>query len=633
MQYHGSEALTYSSDVELESGAVVRISLRARSDLGIVLRGVRKPKFATKPIIAAALFPPLPPQTLQLIEWMRAYYPAPSGAIVRQFLPPTTAFPKELPTPSTEAHEPAVLPVLTADQSRALEVMQGAGSFLLHGITGSGKSRVYVELARRTVDSGRSAVILTPEIGLTPQLVRTFTDQFGPRVFVLHSQLTAANRRDVWYRILAATESVVVIGPRSALMAPVQNIGLIVLDESHDQAYKNESAPHYHAARVAAVLARLYGATFVSGSATPNVEDYYVAEQKNRPIVAMHELAKTHEFGKVEVLDVDMKSRDLFSRSHILSNPLLQHITAALNRNEQTLLFLNRRGTANVVLCSNCGWQSVCPRCDLPLSYHGDEHRLRCHVCGYHAPFPTSCPDCGNADILLKSIGTKAVLAEVERLFPQARSQRFDTDVTKADRLEQNLYSIREGSVDILVGTQLLAKGLDLPRLSLVGIISADTSLFIPDYTAAEKTFQLISQVVGRVGRGHIRGTVVVQSYEPDNPTLRAAAQQDWQKFYKTELEERRLFRFPPFTYLLKLSVARASDNAASKAANALAETLRKQHEDVSVEGPAPAFHPKLNGKFHWQIIIKSKHRPVLAQIIRQLPANWSYDIDPANLL
>jgi len=660
MAYHGSEALTYSASEQLQPGAVVRVSLRERSTLGLVLRTVVKPSFDVKPLGAIAPFPPLPAQNLQLLAWLRAYYPAPLGAVVRQFVPPTELFPKPSEVLAPTPHEPASLPQLSPDQERALATIQGPGTFLLHGITGSGKSRVYVELAARAIADGKSALVLTPEIGLTAQLTATFRKTFGHDVvYVLHSQLTAAQRRNIWYELLARTTPAIVIGPRSALFSPLRNLGLVVLDESHDNAYKNESAPHYQAGRVAAKLAQLHDATMVLGSATPAIEDYYLAQAKDRPIIEMNELAMGTDIrmtnvevsGKaaaqpvVDTRDstsdtpvrtieiVDMRKHELFSRSPLLSNALIARIATALENGEQSLLYLNRRGTANIVLCNACGWQSLCPNCDLTLTYHGDEHVLRCHVCGFSSGLPTSCPVCQNTEILFKSIGTKAVMDALKKLFPAARLQRFDTDAKKAERLEQHIDALQTGSADIIVGTQMIGKGLDLPKLSVVGIVNADSSLLIPDYTAAEQTYQLISQVVGRVGRGHRAGTVVVQTYDPKNTTLDAALHRKWQHFYDAELAERRSYHFPPFTYLLKLRVLRATSKSAEKAASALAAKLEQAFPTAIIEGPAPSFHPRERGKYSWQLLLKAPSRQLLVDIIAGLPSGWSYDIDPTNLL
>ena len=634
--YHGQEALTYSSEAKLRAGGLVKVPLRGRTVPGVVLRGVPKPDFDTKPVTAAVPLPALPPQHLELMKWLRAYYPAPFGAIVRLFVPPSDVLPKIADTQPGQAAPVAgvqnILPPLTPEQANAVATIQGPGTFLLHGITGSGKSRVYVELAARTLKAGKSALVLTPEIGLTAQLTATFRRIFGERVYVLHSQLTAAERRDIYYALLQNATPCVVIGPRSALFAPLHNVSLIVLDEAHDGAYKNESAPHYQAGRVAAKLATLHGATLVLGSATPAIEDYYLASAKNRPIVAMRELAKQSD-AELEIITINLRKPEHFSRSPLLSNALLDRVAASMQRGEQSLVYLNRRGTANVVLCNVCGWQSLCPNCDLALTYHGDAHELRCHVCGFVSPLPVGCPVCGNAEILFKSVGTKAVAAALAKLFPSARIQRFDTDARKAERLEQHLDSLAAGRADIIVGTQMIGKGLDLPKLSVVGVINADSSLLIPDYTAAERTYQLLAQVVGRVGRGHRAGAVIVQTYDPENITIQTAIHQRWQEFYDAELLERKTFRFPPFAHLLKLRVLRATSQSAEKAAGELAATIVQHYPELTVEGPAPSFHPRERGKYSWQLLLKSPIRGTLVAIITTLPSGWSYDIDPINLL
>lgn len=632
MAYHGQEALTYSSEMDLMPGSLVRIELRKRPTLGIVLHAVTKPTFETKPIQAVSECSPLPPEQLELLRWIYAYYPAPLGSVVRQFVPSSDIFPKPIHEAEPTIVNLSILPSVSPDQENAIKLIKGPGTFLLHGITGSGKSRVYIELAARIITTGKSAIVLTPEIGLTAQLTESFRQVFGDSVYVLHSQLTAAQRRNIYYELLDRNQTSIVIGPRSALFSPLKNIGLIVLDEAHDGAYKNESAPHYLSSRVAAKIAALHGATLVLGSATPAIDDYYLAHLKHRPIVSMQALAKQAQT-PVSIEMVDMRKPDQFNRNSLLSDTLLTHISNAMQHGEQSLIFLNRRGTANVVLCNTCGWQSLCPNCDLSLTYHGDTHEQRCHVCGYVAGLPTSCPLCGGTEILFKSIGTKAVVDAVQKTFPTSRIQRFDTDAKKSERLEQHLKSLAEGSVDIIVGTQMIGKGLDLPKLSVVGIVNADSSLLIPDFTAAEQTYQLISQVIGRVGRGHRPGTVIVQTYDPENPTLQAALGGKWDDFYNAELSERKTFRFPPFTHLLKLRVLRATAKTAEKAANELAYALASTYPSCTVEGPAPSFHPRERGKYSWQVLIKAADRKSLTSIIKSLPSGWSYDIDPKNLL
>ena len=633
-QFHGHGALTYSWDGVLVAGTVVRIALRSRSALGIVTRKVKKPDFTTKPIAAVADLQPIPDQSLKLLVWLNEYYPAPLGVVVRQFLPPSVAFPRAGTTKQIAPEAKIVakqLPPLTDEQAAACEQIKESGSYLLHGITGSGKTRIYLELAEKILRSGRSVIILTPEIGLTEHLVRAFRAA-SHRTYVLHSRLTVAARRTLWYELLKADEPTVVIGPRSALFAPLRNVGLIVMDESHDQAYKNDSAPKYRTDRVAATFAQLHKALFISGSATPNIEDLYVAQAKKRPVISLTSLATQSDHTNTTTV-VDLRDKTVYGRSRIISQALFMAIAEALARHEQILLFLNRRGTANAILCSTCGWRATCTHCDLPLTYHGDSHALLCHVCGRHKSLPSSCPECGQTEIVLKTIGTKAVFDEVQRLFPTARLRRFDTDTAKPDQIENQLDALERGEVDIIIGTQIIAKGLDLPRLALVGVLNADTSLLVPDFAATERTYQLISQVVGRVGRGHRSSRVVLQTYNPEHPVLQAALAQNWNEFYTHELNERKTYNFPPFCYILKLSCVRATQTSAEKVAVKLKDDLQRRYPKLHTEGPSPAFHPRESGGYKWQLIIKSPSRTALLDIITTLPSGWSHDIDPIDLL
>lgn len=631
--YHKAEALTYSSDTRLEVGRIVSVPLRQKQVLGMVVATVPKPSFAAKPIIGAPDLAPLPKALLDLLEWMRIHYPAPLGQTVQLFLPSSipkdaAAAPRNLAQPSTDT-----LPPLTDDQSSVLGQITRPGMHLLHGETGTGKTRVYIELARRNLEANRSSLILTPEIGLSSQLAQSFQAVFGNRVIVIHSGLKATERRTSWQEILNQPEPVIIVGARSALFSPVKNLGLIVVDESHEPAYKQDQTPYYHATTVAAKLAGLHGSTLVLGSATPLVTDYYVATAKERPVLNMTQVATDTTPTKITTELVDLKDRQAFTKSGYLSDVLLGAIRDSLEREEQVLLFLNRRGTARVIFCEQCSWQAMCPHCDLPLTYHGDQHLMRCHSCSYKAVSPTNCPECHNPSIVFKSIGTKAIADEVKRLFKGARVMRFDTDNKKTERLEANYDQVRSGGVDIIVGTQTLAKGLDLPNLGLVGVVLVDTSLYFPDFSTTERTFQLLTQVLGRVGRGHRQGAAVIQTYNPQSPLLQAVLDKDWLSFYKNELTERQQFLFPPFCYLLKLSCARATSASAQKASEQFADKLRKLKRPIIIEGPAPSFHEKSSGKFVWQLVIKAKQRGELVSVVQQLPPGWTHDIDPMNLL
>lgn len=568
-RYHGHEPLTYASETKLQAGQIVQVEMQRELVLGFVSGSTAEPRFKTKPIAKVYDLPPLPQHLLRLVTWLQTYYPAPLGILTQQLLVANLPASKlEIPeTAALDKPDLSGLPSLTNEQTAALEAMQERDTYVLHGKTGSGKTRLYIELTALSLAEGRSAVILTPEISLTAQLAANFEAVFGNRVVVMHSNQAPAERREAWLRCLRADEPLIVIGPRSALFSPLQKPGLIVLDESHEAAYKQEQAPQYQTGRVASYLAQMTRSTLIFGSATPSVTDYFLAEQKDKPIITLRELAQKHKHPPVEVTIIDRKQHDLFSRSPFTSLPLIKAVEGSLSRGEQSLLYLNRRGTARLVLCENCGWQALCPRDDIPLTYHGDRHELRCHSCDHKQKAPVTCPNCGHPNILYKTAGTKAIVEEVSRLFPDARVARFDTDNAKAERFEQHYEAIKNGQVDILVGTQLLAKGLDLPKLGTLGILLADTSLYMPDYTAQERTFQLISQVLGRIGRGHIAGRAIIQTYHPDHPVLQQAIDGDYLAFYKTELAARKQFLFPPFCYLLKLTVRRASIRAAESAA------------------------------------------------------------------
>lgn len=633
-RYHGSSPLTYSSEQVLSDGLVVSVPFGTQEVLGIVRSKVKQPDFDSKPVLAIVDAKPLPAALLQLHEWLTEYYPGPLGMTTQLFLPNSLS--KTGRKQAAQAKTPlvpATQPHLTPEQTLAVNTVQlGSGSFLLHGATGSGKTRVYIELASQAIATGESVLLLTPEIGLTPQLTASLEAAFPDQVVTIHSTQTPVQRRNHWRTIHHSEAPLVVIGPRSALFAPLHNIGSVILDEAHDGAYKQEQMPYYQATRVAAKLSELAGAKLILGSATPQVHDYYAFSAKKLPIIDMKQQANQQETA-VTTTVVDLTARENFTRSAWLSDELVQSVEVALNSKTQSLLFLNRRGTARLVLCQNCGWQATCPRCDLPLTYHGDHHHLRCHTCGFTTRTPSACPECAATDIQFKSIGTKTIVSEVTRLFPKANIQRFDSDTKKSDNLESQYQSIQDGSVDILVGTQMLSKGLDLPRLSVVGVIAADTSLYFPDYTAEERTFQMLRQVIGRVGRGHREGRVVIQSYHPNSTTIQAAVNKDYASFYAAQLAERELYKFPPFYFVLKISVERATQPAAAKATQELATTLLSAGLAIEVTGPAPAFVEKSYNKYRWQLIIKAKQRTQLIEVVKILPKNCHYDIDPTNLL
>jgi primosomal protein N' (replication factor Y) len=587
-KYHSSAPLTYSSEEKLAPLSVVTVPLRSRAVTGFVMSEVGKPA-------------------------------------IRQIKSELVAGPQvqlEMKTP------------LTAEQKRAVKEIKDSPSttVLLHGETGSGKTRVYLELAKASLDAGKSVIMLTPEISLTTQLAAAAAAYLDIKPHILHSGITPAKRKQIWLKLLESDTPQIVVGPRSALFVPLPSIGLIVADEAHEPAYKQGQSPRYNVLRAASQLGALAGAKVVYGTATPLVSDYYVADQRSA-IVRMTKQALGGGEPDIQTQIIDLKDRKNFGSSPYLSKKLIDDINTTLSAKKQVMLYLNRRGSARVILCKVCGWQALCPNCDVSLVYHADHHEAKCHICGYSQQPPASCPTCGNPDIIYKSIGTKALADQVEKLFPDRVVGRYDSDNVAGEQLNEVYDKLLVGHVDILVGTQLLAKGLDLPKLGLVGIVSAESSLTLPDYTAEERTFQLLYQVMGRVGRGHTKGEVVVQTYEPDGIVITSAVARDYKTFYMHSLAERQLFRFPPFSYLMKLTCRRATVSGAQTASDRLKSQLAAAGLPVDIVGPTPAFYGRRGKYYYYQLVAKSKDRDHLLQLAKLVPSDWQIDLDPADLL
>lgn len=634
-QFHGDSALTYKTTETLIPGNVVLVRLRNQLVPGIILSAVKEPNFTTKEITKILTGVSIPAELTHLISWLKSYYPAPFGQIVSLFLPSSLRqVPRNKDVASDDSNSTVELPEMTVAQSKVVKAIQTSKDrmHMLHGITGSGKTRVYLELIRETLANNKSCIILTPEIGLTPQLALAVKSAFPKKVTVLHSNLTVAERRRRWLHVARSESSQIILGPRSALFGPISNLGLIIVDEAHDDAYKQDQPPHYLVTRVAAKLGEFHDAKVLLGSATPLISDYFAFRSKDLPIHELKEKAlqsKTDSHTEV----ISLADRSSFTSSQWLSDALINQLKHSMKTSSQSLVFLNRRGSARLVTCDNCGWQALCPRCDIPLTYHGDMHALRCHTCGHKATTPSVCPDCGSTEIAFKSVGTKAIVSELERLFPQASILRFDSDTHKSNSLEANYDSVRDGGADIIVGTQMLAKGLDLPKLGLVGIVMADTGMYFPDFTAEERTFQLLCQVIGRVNRGHRDTKVILQTYHPENLTIKQAMEEDYKGFYETQIAQRQAFGFPPYRYLLKIKQERASSLAAEKAITSIRDSIVNLGLNLDISLPAPSFVEKSHGKYRWQLIIKAVDRSLLLQVISALPKNSHYDIDPTNLL
>ena len=475
-------------------------------------------------------------------------------------------------------------------------------------------------------------IVLTPEIGLTPQLIDDFAAHFNT-ILTTHSRQTEAERHLTWQAALDATSPHIAIGPRSALFLPLKEVGLIIIDEAHEPSYKQEQSPRYSALRAASVLASHTSAKLILGSATPLVSDYYTASTAKRPIITMPHPAV--EVTKPHITLVDMTKRDSFKRHRFISETLLCNLEETLTNGKQALIFHNRRGSASVTLCENCGWQAGCPRCFVPLTLHADTYQLRCHICGLSDRVPTSCPTCHSVDIIHKGIGTKLIETELRRLFPDKKIARFDGDSSQSESIEANYKELYSGAIDIIIGTQVVAKGLDLPHLRSVGIVQADAGLSLPDYSSSERTFQLLAQAVGRVGRNHHATNIVVQSYQPTHPAISFGLAQDYTGFYHHALKERQRAHFPPYSFLLKLVCVYKTEAAAIRNAKNLATTLRAHTTDrVEVLGPTPAFYERVGDTYRWQLVLKSSKRQDLIDALKCVPtSHWQYELDPISLL
>jgi primosomal protein N' (replication factor Y) len=565
-------------------------------------------------------------------------------------------------------YEPKAAPPLTPEQTAAFEAVaealetQRARTFLLHGVTGSGKTEVYLRALERTVALGRRGIVLVPEIALTPQTVRRFAERFPGKVAVLHSGLSQGELFDQWHGIRDGRYSVVV-GSRSAVFAPQPDLGLIVIDEEHEWTYKQQDqSPRYHARSAAIELAKLTDAVVLLGSATPDVESYQQAlwgnysllelKERVRPITApdgsFAGVTTSEALPPVEI--VDMREELKGGNRTIFSRPLQLGIHQALERGEQTILFLNRRGSAGFVQCRDCGYVPQCSACAIAMGYHkrldrsgAEIERLLCHQCNRGRRLYERCPMCGSTRLRPMGLGVERVEEDVRKTFPGARTLRWDRDVTQGkDAHEQILASFLQGKADVLIGTQMVAKGLDLPAVTLVGVISADIGLHIPDFRSAERTFQLLTQVAGRAGRtassdgGPPRGKVVIQTYTPDNYAIVAAGEHDYASFFATEIALRREEAYPPFIRLARLVYSHSSQEYGERQAQRMADSLREDASkrglpSVEVLGPAPPHIPKWHGRFRYQVTVRS---PDPAELLRdlKLPEGWAMDVDPASL-
>ena len=591
----------------------------------------------TQPIISDELF--------YLARWISAQYACSLGEALSAIVPSNLRKPKrELKDIAPAAHMPHIVPrphtLTPAQEAVTAPVLESIAAhnhkvFLLHGVTSSGKTEVYLRCIEANLKMGRSAIFLLPEISLTPQFIGIVQKRFPGVVGVWHSQLTATQRYRTWEEARQGRIKIM-LGARSAVFAPFVRPGLIIIDEEHEPTYKQEHKPSYQTREVAIARAASCGATVILGSATPSLESYQWALDGRFQLLEMRERVDSRLMPPVRLIEL----RHLTRQSKILSSEMIEALTRVLARREQAIIFLNRRGFAPSIICHNCGKVWQCPRCAVSLVYHREPEGLRCHYCGWNQEWPGICPQCNSGNVAIFGVGTQKVEQEIKRMFPQGRILRLDRDTTSRKGVYEKAYDeFKNENVDILVGTQMIAKGFDFPRVTLVGVIDADTALYLPDFRSAERTFQLITQVAGRSGRSNLGGEVIVQTHHREHYALVAAQKHDYPEFFSKEIAFRRQMNYPPFVRLVNITLRGRNEQKVTETAAAIvAELTRwKQSNAASLEilGPSPAAHSKIKNLFRWQILLKGEIATLLAAIatIKNYPFRGgvlpAIDVDP----
>ncbi len=644
-----NEVYTYSvpEGIEVVPGHRVIVPFGRRSARGYVTSlSTEDPGIEVRPIQGADAEPLLLPHQVELARAVAQHYWAPLLECLRAMVPPRIRGARSTGAGASSRqrrHSQMLLqaraaggrdtpPELSAEQLAALEVIETERQVLLRGVTGSGKTEVYLHAAEAAVAQGLRVLVLVPEISLTPQLVARFARRLGPQIAILHSQLTELERAQEWWRVRRG-QAPVVIGSRSAVFAPIPRLGLVVVDEEGSAAYKQDRMPRYEAGWVARRLAAITGSRLVLGSATPSITAFHDAREGRLALASMHRRIVGRP---AEIELVDMRDEHNAGHRLPLSRRLLEVVDRALSDEEQVILFLNRRGMATVMLCRECGRAVECPQCSVALVQHPELDGLACHYCGYTRPEPPYCPYCGARHIGGRGMGTQRLEAVVGKIWPSARVLRLDSDSARGpDSYSEILETFAERRADVLVGTQLVARGLDLEAVTAVGVVNADLPLHFPDYRSAENTFSLVTQVAGRAGRSRRPSRVVVQTSNPDHYSLRHAADGDYEAFYEEELPSRRAFSFPPFAELAVLTYSNEDPERAAATAREGVEELtsalvRDRIDEIKVMGPAPAFIHRLRGEYRWQVTLKGR-RLDRARMIAPRGRGWSYDVDPVS--
>ncbi|MCM3704256.1 MULTISPECIES: primosomal protein N' [Cytobacillus] len=534
-------------------------------------------------------------------------------------------FERTEPLALTVGQRNAIIPILDSIEDNRHE------TFLLYGVTGSGKTEVYLQSIQRVLEDDKEAIVLVPEISLTPQMVKRFKGRFGDQVAVMHSGLSAGEKYDEWRKI-QRKEVKVVVGARSAIFAPFENLGIIIIDEEHETSYKQEENPRYHARDVAIKRAENHKCPVVLGSATPSLESFARAQKGVYHLLTLENRMNNQALPAVDIIDMREELRD--GNRSMFSRKLLEKIKDRLGKKEQIVLFLNKRGHSSFVMCRDCGYVINCPHCDISLTYHRYNQQMKCHYCGYEASVPNACPECESEHIRYFGTGTQKVEEELAKILPEAKVIRMDVDTTSRKGAHEKLLDqFQEGHADILLGTQMIAKGLDFPNITLVGVLSADTMLHLPDFRSSEKTFQLLTQVSGRAGRHELEGEVIIQTYTPEHYSIELAGEQDYDKFYDREMMVRKIHRYPPFFYISLVTVSHEELMKSVSVTEKITQYIQsKLSAESIVLGPVASPIPRINNRYRYQCLIKYKREPELGQTLKKILDNYQQEIASGGL-
>jgi len=642
---------------DIAVGKRVWVPFRSKRKVGYVLGFTKTPEVENvKPILELIDEKPVIDENmLALTKRIADYYFASWGQSIEACLPATLrkgklkmGYRKTNALDDLYPEEPLKLPdTLTSEQEKALQLIitsldEGKfKTFLLHGITASGKTEIYLRAIKRCLELGKSSIVLVPEISLTPQTVERFKSRFGDSVAVLHSRLSEGIRFHEWNRIRQG-EARIVVGARSAIFSPVKKLGIIIVDEEHETSYKQEETPRYHAREVALTRAEIEECALILGSATPLVESYYRAQKNEFKLLKLTKRIEKMVLPEVVVVDMKKEISDL-KKVSVFSRTLKNKIEEAIKKSHQAILFLNRRGFATSASCRKCGFVVKCKKCDSVMVYHFTSQKLVCHWCNAKSDPPKICPECKSGYLRYFGTGTEKIEEELHRLIPFTKMGRMDTDSTKKRGTHAKvLGDFRRGNIQVLIGTQMIAKGLDFPNVTLVGVVSADTALNLPDFRSSERTFSLLTQVAGRAGRGELGGEVVIQTFAPDHYAIKSSVKHDYEAFYEKEIKSRKELGLPPFYHLVRITLQGSSNKATMDNANELTETLRDilKKTNIFVLGPVPAVIARLRGRYRWNIVLKGKDvlevngyiREALKRSRKEKGVRAVVDVDPMSM-